>query len=304
MTAPDASAVIVGAPDVRLTALGEHRFEVATAARRFTVTADERQWESLRRAVTEIVPKLRRTLPLREQLAAEEMERLRPHLAQLATMGVLLRPGVPIDSAADLRLYAFIARRSTSADAIYAAVKRKPVQIAGDAEPAAAIRDVIAAQGLTLAGPGPGTGDAPPALSVAVSVGSQAALADANQRCCKDGLVLLPVLITARWARVGPWTVPGESACLRCLPPGDDAGGGAVAGAWLSGQPAFLHWLAGVVGHLALRAFVPMGADHPWGQVTTLEAATGEQASFRAWRDPYCEACARLAPVAQEWAEL
>ena len=47
-----------------------------------------------------------------------------------------------------------------------------------------------------------------------------------------------------------------------------------------------------------------MGPEHPWGQLTTLDAGTGEQRVVRAWRDPYCPVCARRAPVAQEWVEL
>jgi hypothetical protein len=296
----DVSTVVaVGAIDVELRTLGYRRFEVATGARRFVLAADESEWESLRRAVTEIVPKLSRSLPIREQLAGDETELLRPHVTQLTSMGVLLHPREAIDSTADLRLYSLIARRSPSPDDVYASVKGKTIQIVGPADATAVISEVVCAQGLSVE-----TDPAQPALTIVVSMGSESAVVDANERLCQQGASSLPVLIMSRRARVGPWTIPGESACLGCMPAGDDDMSGAVAGSWLTTQPGFLYWVGGLIAHLALRALIPIGAEHPWGQITTIDAVTAEQTTVRAWRDPYCPVCAQRRPTAQEWAEM
>jgi bacteriocin biosynthesis cyclodehydratase domain-containing protein len=298
MTDEDAAAVVaVGLPDVELRTLGDHRFELATPTRRFVLTADDRQWESLERAVTTIVPKLRRSLPLREQLGPAEVESLRPHLAQLTSMGVLIRPREPIGTAAEHRLYAYLSRRTTGPDDVYATLRRTPVQVGGDAATAEAIRQVLTGQGLTVAPSGRG------GLTVLVVRGDSDALADANRAACDTGDAFLPVLLMPRLARIGPWTRPGESACLACLPGTGDRAAGARAENWATTQPGFRAWLAGLIGHLTLRALVPAGTAHPWGTVTSLDPETGEQETNRAWRDPYCPVCAPRRPAAQEWIE-
>ncbi|MCW7944585.1 hypothetical protein AAW14_21880 [Streptomyces hygroscopicus] len=273
--------------------------------RKFVLKADDRQWESLRYVLAELVPKLRRSVPLREQVSRVEIERLAPYLKQLTSMGVLLRPCGGIDTDADLRLYSFVARRSAEPDEVFGRVKNKRIEIEGNGRMPAALADALSAQGLAVGE----RGGPEPALTVVVSHEDEAALGAANRRLCGRRRPWLPVLVTPRRVRLGPWTMPGESACPRCLAPGSAGSGGAreqraAQESWFTLQPGFVAWAGGVVAHMALRAFVPFGAEHPWGRITTIDAGTCEQTSLRAWRDPYCEVCAEHAPTAQEWVEV
>ena len=212
-------------------------------------------------------------------------------------MGVLLRPRCGVDTDAELGLYTFVARRTESPDEVFALVKEKRIAVPGDDPFGAELAAMLARQGLTV-------DDRDPALTVTVSCGDHERLEAENRRLCEEGRASLPVLFLPRRVRVGPWTRPGESACLRCLGPGGEDTPPTSPESWLSRQPGCAGWVGGLVTHLALHAFVPMGADHPWGRVTTLDVATGEQDSVRVWRDPYCADCAVPAAAAQAWVEV
>ena len=291
--------IAVGAVDTELTELGGGRFEIICGARRFVVEATGEQWTALRDVITAIVPKLRRSAPIGDQLDADELRAVRPYLKQLAAFGVVLFPRVDIDTPAQRRLYSFLARRSDEADRIYASIQRKTIEITGPAAVAEPIRDALSAQGLSVA-----DNAADPALTVVVSTADRDALMAANERNCRDGRSWVPILVTSRRVVLGPWTIPGESACLRCGPGQDLVPESTASGSWLTMQPGLLGWIAGLVAHNTLRAFVPMAADHPWGEVVTVDPATGQQFSHRAWRDPYCVDCAVRAPAAAEWVEV
>ncbi|AYA15578.1 hypothetical protein DCW30_23345 [Streptomyces alfalfae] len=60
----------------------------------------------------------------------------------------------------------------------------------------------------------------------------------------------------------------------------------------------------GLIAHLALRSLLPMGAEHAWGRVTTLDVSTGEPSSVTTRRDPFCPDCVTRAPAAREWVAL
>ncbi|THC51445.1 hypothetical protein E7X58_15065 [Streptomyces sp. A1499] len=57
----------------------------------------------------------------------------------------------------------------------------------------------------------------------------------------------------------------------------------------------------GLIAHPALRSLLPMGAEHAWGRVTTLDVSTGEQSSVTTWRGPFCPDCVTRALAAREW---
>ncbi|MER5970407.1 hypothetical protein ABT112_11845 [Streptomyces sp. NPDC002055] len=356
----DAAGDVVGATDVELTALGNSRFQIIAGARKFVVEAKGESGETLRHLLTEVVPKLNRTAPVREQLTAAEAERLRPHMKNLAAMGVLLQPRESIGSKAELRLYSFISRRTSSPDAVFASVRRD-ITLTGPSRVTDVLGEALRRQGLRVrdaadapdsedseagaagaagaarasgaAGADDRTGNTTPdGLTVVVSLADEAALHRAAHQLCAEHRPFLPVLVTPEQIRLGPWTMPGESACPRCSAPygaslGDTgvgtvadglAGDGATADdtprrtttpavahdSWPSLQPGCLVWAAGLTAQLTLRAFMPMGAEHPWGRIVTLDPVTCEQTSVRAWRDPYCACCATAGPVAQEWLEF
>ncbi|WKU48157.1 hypothetical protein Q3V23_31155 [Streptomyces sp. VNUA116] len=318
-TREDAAAeVLVGATDVEWTALGNSRFQLLAGPRRFVIEAEAEKAETLRHLVTEVVPKLRRTAAVREQLAAHEVERLLPYAKRLADMGVLLHPREPIDSDAELRLYSFIARRSAAPDKVFASVRR-PIAIDCPPRLADALTGALRRQGLRPRDAGP-AGDGPraatgaraadDALTIVGALADESALADATRELCRRGGPFLPVLVTSSRIRTGPWTLPGESACPHCtasyaLPATGTADATGLAhDSWNTLQSGCLEWAAGLIAHLALRALVPMGTEHPWGRVVALDPATGEQSSARLWRDPYCAVCATPGPLAQEWREV
>ncbi|MFF3763438.1 hypothetical protein ACFYYR_05035 [Streptomyces sp. NPDC001922] len=349
-----AGDVVVGATDVELTTLGNSRFEIIAGARKFVVEAKGESGETLRHLLTEVVPKLNRTAPVREQLTADEAERLRPHMKNLAAMGVLLRPRETIGSKAELRLYSFISRRTSSPDAVFASVRRD-ITLTGPSRVTDVLGEALRRQGLRVRdaaeAPDPASGaagaaevsaasgaagrtgnTAPDGLTIVVSLADEAALDQAAHQLCADRRPFLPVLVTPEQVRLGPWTMPGESACPRCTAPYEaslpDTGVSAVADglardgataddsprrattpavahdSWPSLQPGCLVWAAGLTAQLTLRAFMPMGAEHPWGRIVTLDPVGCEQTSVRAWRDPYCACCATAGPVAQEWLEF
>ncbi|MFJ6822871.1 hypothetical protein [Streptomyces niveus] len=307
-TSEPAEMVAVGAADVELRALGEGRFELLTGARKFVLRITDEQEKALSEIVTDILPKLFRTVPVREQVTAAEIELLAPYVKQLASMGVLLFPRQSIETVADLRLYSFIARRTAEADKVFGSVKAKRVTLTGPDRLTTVFAGPLRDQGLTVDGAGahPRTEtDTDAALTVAVSLGDEAGLDAINRRLCGEGRSWLPVLVTPGQLRLGPWTMPGESACPRCYgPPRPVADDLPATGSWLTLQPGFLGWAGGVLAHMTMRGFVPMGAEHPWGRITTIDAARCEQTSVRAWRDPYCAVCAPHAPARQEWAEV
>ncbi|WP_093168015.1 hypothetical protein [Sinosporangium album] len=268
------------------------------------------------RVLTETLPKLRRSVPLHEQISEKEIVALRPFLNQLMSLRLLLcpTPGT-VGSDADLRLFTFISRRTDRADEMFAAVKARRVQVVGPPEVTAAWTSALAAQGLSAVDHGqadlgvfaPGeSGDARRTGLTIVAAADEDMLTFANRRFCAQKRSWLPVLFTPDRIRIGPWTMPGESACYCCAVPAAEgrAEAGAVPSSWLTYQPACAAWAGGLIAYTVLRAFVPMGGEHPWGRVTTLDAARCEQVSRRAWRDPYCRDCAEEAPVTLTWAAL
>ncbi|MET9552020.1 hypothetical protein [Streptomyces sp. NPDC006645] len=297
--------VAVGATDVELRPLGEGRVELLVGAVKFVLRMTDEQKAALSEIVTGILPKLSRTVPAREQTTAAEIELLAPYVKQLASMGVLLFPRHTIGTAADLRLYSFIARRTDEPDKVFGSVKAKSVTLTGPDRLTTVFANLLRDQGLTVDAADARTGTADAALTVAVSLGDETELDDTNRRLCGEGRSWLPVLVTPDQLRLGPWTMPGESACPRCYgPPRPVPDDLPATGSWLTLQPGFVGWAGGVLAHMAMRGFVPMGAEHPWGRITTIDAARCEQTSLRAWRDPYCAVCAPYAPARQEWAEV
>ncbi|SER48144.1 bacteriocin biosynthesis cyclodehydratase domain-containing protein [Streptomyces sp. yr375] len=310
MTNVDATRdVVVGATDVEWKTLGNSRFEILVGARKFVVEAKGEKGEALRYVMADVVPKLRRTAAVREQLSAPEAERLLPYMEKLAAMGVLLYPKEPIGTEGELRLYSFIARRSAAPDGVFASVRRD-IGVTGPPRMADALGGALRRQGLRVR-----DGDAgDSALNVVVSLADEAVLRRTNRELCAAGRSFLPLLVTPRTIRIGPWTMPGESACLDCCAPYDTAttatatpaarDSGVAHDSWPTLQSGCLEWAAGLTAHLTLRAFMPQGAEHPWGRVVTLDPAACEQTSVRAWRDPYCASCASAGPTAQEWLEF
>ncbi|GGK33877.1 hypothetical protein GCM10010124_28020 [Pilimelia terevasa] len=314
----------MGATDVACAPAARGQVELRVGAARYVLRMAPEQVGPLRDVVAALVPRLRRSRPIDAQLKPAEVARIRPYVTQLVKLGVLLTPApgtAPVESEGDRRLYTFLARRVARPDPLFTSVKARPVALRGPAALTGPAAEALAAQGLTVA-PAAGPGD-DTALTVVFETGGPAGLRAANKGYCAAGAAWVPVLVDPRRVRLGPWIMPGQTACLRCLPadphrpPEDAAGDGrpapapgaapgdggpvGVADTWLTLQPGCVRWLAGLLSHLAFRTYVPMGDSHPWGRATTLDALTGEQASVAYWRDPYCPDCAPAGAVTDAW---
>lgn len=306
--------IAVGATDVTCTPTDDGRVALHAGARRFTLAMRPAQADRLRGVLTDIVPRLERSAPIAAQLGAADTERLRPYVPQLLKLGVLLTPApgtAPIASASDRQLYLFIARRTPEPGPVYDAVKRRRVDLRGPADLTAPTAQALRDQGIVVGDVAVDPAAVPTAetgLTVAFAVGEPAVLRDVNKRRCDAGAPWVPVLVGQRTVRIGPWTSPGESACLGCLPenPGapdtPDAPPQAAA-SWLTRQPGFVRWMAGLISHLTLRTFVPMAGFHPWGRASVLDSVTADQTSVRYWRNPYCPDCAAAAAVSDVWVQ-
>jgi hypothetical protein len=309
--------VAMAATDVEFLAHGPERCEIAVGPRTYSLSADRDALESLADVVMHVVPRMRQSVPVRRQLSSADAGRLAPFVERFRDMGILLFPdnGTTIEDEPARCLYSYICRRAEDPDRVFTALRAKRVHLSGPEQLVMVWSRLLTEQGLTVSATGadgaePGgaeRGAGVAALTVVASA-DEAALAAVNRSLCADRAPWLPVLFGPRRARIGPWVQVGQSACLRCFRPpvpGTERARRQGSGAgWATLQPGCLYWTGGLITHLALRALLPRGAEHPWGRVTTVDVVAGEQESVTAWRDPFCPDCARHAPAPQEWVAL
>lgn len=320
----DDSTVVVAAPDVGSEFL-DGRWRVTTAVRSVEVRLDAERSRAVRRVVRDILPRLDRALPLREQLGPGDVDRLAPLLEPLRSIGVLLLPtpaaATQIVDADTLGLYCYLARRSGDADAHFEQLRSRRIDVVGPPALVSAWSSSLRRQGLLVGADRAwdGSGEAPrpadAALTVVAVLSREASGADAahslsslNERWCRAGQRWVPALVTPKTIRIGPWTAPGQAACLGCAP----ASGGdrdarpvawSTATAWSTCQPGPVAWAGGLLTHQALRAFVPVAEHHPWGSETTLDTERLAQHTVRLWRDPHCLHCGTPGGRSQAWRE-
>ncbi len=332
----DDSTVVVAAPDVGSEFLDGRRWRVTTAVRSVEVRLDEERYRAVRRVVRDILPRLDRALPLREQLGPVDVGQLAPLLESLRSIGVLLFPTPPaatqIVDADTLGLYCYLARRSGDADAHFEQIRSRRIDVVGPPALVGAWSSSLRRQGLLVGADRAwdGSGEAPrpadAALTVVAVLSREASGADAdhslsslNERWCRAGQRWVPVVVTPKTTRIGPWTAPGQAACLGCAlasrgdrdatlrvpPPGRGARPVAwsTATAWSTCQPGPVAWAGGLLTHQALRAFVPIAEHHPWGSETTLDTERLAQHTVRLWRDPHCLHCGTPRGRSQAWRE-
>jgi bacteriocin biosynthesis cyclodehydratase domain-containing protein len=305
-----AQSAVLAAADVEFRAGGPGQCELAVGPRTYSLAMAPEVMASLADVVVRIVPELRRALPVGRQLGAAEIECLAPFAGRLREIGVLLSPGdrTVVDEEAARRLYTFICRRSAGdPDKTFAEVRARRVRVSAPPAVAGLWCHLLREQGLVADGDEDADSQGPADLTVVVSH-DDAALAAANQRLCAGRSASLAVMVRPHRFRIGPWVRVGESACLRCfvsMTSTSEAGRspGAPSG-WATYQPGSLSWVGGLVSHLALRALLPMSAEHPWGRVTTVDVVDVEQTSVTALRDPFCPDCAEHAPASREWVAL
>lgn len=313
----------MAATDVGLRMHGPGSCEIDVGPRTYALKADPDAVRQLTEALTQVVPRIRCSAPVRRQLSKDDARRLEPFAKRFREMGILLFPGekASVTDEPARRLYSYICRRTEEPDRVFADLRAKRIAVSGPKEVVSVWSPLLTEQGLSLAGHDPGlaghrpshvehdpglAGHGPshagpePALRIMAAC-DEASLAAANRRLCAEGTDWLPVLLGAQRVRIGPWVRVGESGCLRCHLPSQPPRSAPRPAGWATFQPGCLHWTGGLIAHLALRSLLPMGAEHAWGRVTTLDASTGEQSSVTTWRDPFCPDCATPAPAAREW---
>ncbi|WP_159047843.1 hypothetical protein [Streptomyces sp. WM6378] len=304
----------MAATDVGLRIRGPGRCEIDVGPRTYALTAEPDAVRQLADVLTQVVPTIRRSAPVRRQLSPDDARRLEPFVKRFRDMGILLFPGeeVRLDDEPGRRLYSYICRRSEDPDRIFAGLREKCIAVSGPEEVVSVWSPLLAEQGLSVTehgrditeyGPGPSApspSGSDPALRIVVAC-DEAGLAAANRQLCAEATDWVPVLFGAQRVRIGPWVRVGESGCLRCHLPARPTRQAFRPAGWATFQPGCLHWAGGLVAHLALRSLLPMSAEHAWGRVTTLDVSSGEQSSVTTWRDPFCPDCAAHAPAAREW---
>ncbi|WP_447041563.1 hypothetical protein [Streptomyces sp. DSM 118878] len=313
----------MAAADVGLRMRGPGSCEIDVGPRSYAVRADPDAVRQLATVLTRVVPGMRRSAPVRRQLSPDDARRLEPFVQRFRDMGILLFPGkeVSVTDEPGRRLYSYVCRRTREPDRVFADLRAKHIAMSGPEEVVSAWSPLLVEQGLSLAEQEMTPAGREPALRI-MAAHDGASLAAANRRLCAEGTDWLPVLFGAQRVRIGPWVRVGESGCLRChvpdlpglpeltdLPDRPDLPSATGRSAfhpagWATFQPGCLHWTGGLIAHLALRSLLPMGAEHAWGRVTTLDASTGEQSSVTTWRDPCCPDCATQASAAREWVAL
>lgn len=338
-TAVVADQILIGAADASICRAGDDKWRLSTAGRSVTVRMDPAAADGLARLVAGVLPLLDTALPLRALLSNDQLELLTPYLDLLVSTGLLLTPGSDptpiIGGPTDVQLYSYVSRRSPDPDRVYRLARAKRIAVHGPEHWVTAVVAGLREQGLTVtAGESwfPGD-DVPPAndVDLAVVIGTYAdpaaaeraeGLAGVNRAWAAAGLSWVPVVVRPTTVQLGPWTLAGDSACLGCLLGAGLPARGAVVGhsgsaatdfrpasvrseskGWTSSQPAALRWATGLLSHLMLRAFVPIGQYHPWGTVNVLDAERLEHSSIRVWRDPSCPDCGSLTPRLEEWIE-
>jgi hypothetical protein len=297
--------VAVAAADVEFLSSAADACEITVGPRTYSLAADRDTLRSLEEVVIQVVPRMQQSVPIGRQLSPAEAGRLAPFVQRFRDMGILLFPekDTAIEDEPARLLYSYICRRAADPDRVFTELRAKRIEVSGPERVVAVWSRLLAEQGLTVASAERPTGVA--ALSVA-AMRDEAGLVAMNQILCADRAAWLPVLFGPERARIGPWVRVGEAACLRCfVSPVPDADRSRKQGSgWVTLRPGCLYWIGGLIAQLALGGLLSMGAEHPWGRVTTVDAVTGEQTSVTAWRDPFCADCARHAPASQEWVAL
>lgn len=295
--------VLVAASDVEVRFDGGGgKCEIAVGPRAFSLAAGADSLDALAEVLWRVVPRLRRAAPAAEQLSAAEVAALEPYAERFREMGVLLSPedGVVIDDEPDRRLYSYVARRAEDPDRVFKSVQAKRVVLRGPENVVSVWARLLDEQGIQV-----DRANEEADLNIVVSSDEEVLMA-LNRALCTARRNWVPVVFSPRTVRIGPWVKTGESGCLRCFVPRDGTKGKerSARPGWATMQAGSLYWTGGLLTHLALNALLPMGAEHPWGRVTTVDVAAGEQSSVTTWRDPFCDDCGERSVPRREWVTL
>jgi len=313
------SGIAIYPTDIIFQEIEGGRHQITAGDRNYVIQTDTENARMLDNAINTVLPRLRADAPMREQLSLSEMDMLTPCIDQLKAIGVLLFPSREaadrIHTAEDVKIYTFCARQASDADAAFVGLKSQQIVLCSPNYLAENLLKPLQRQGFDVQC----HADAPTAVAAAASgaaadvvvlAASTSAwrLESMNAIFVRNHMRWVPVVYSPTIVQIGPWTAPGQTACLSCMgrtnaeePISESAFWNGAVASWLSLQPGALTWIAGLIAHLALHATVPFGEGHPWGRVTRVNVASWSQETFPVWRDPYCRVCAKSMPAIQEW---
>lgn len=309
MTTAGEPRSFVAAEDVAVAPVGQERLTVSTGTRTVTIAVDPDSAGTLMRVLTEIVPQLRRSQSFTEDLSPDQRRQIEPYLEDLLGIGVLLDAPPHITTDAERGLLTFLARRTADAKAAYLRAQEQHFQLIGPDEVVGRWAAAFDAQGLRLTPAGSDRADGAGRCTVIELIVDPGTLRERAAAHHAQGSSWVPVVLEPSRARLGPWTLPGETACPVCpatlhaqeaSPPRHGTGASA---SWLSRQPGAQEWIGGLLAHSALRIVAPAGPHGPWGQRFDLDLLRTEQTATTVWKDPFCPVCGPEPHPHRQWIE-
>lgn len=266
----------------------------------------------LTRLFEETLPKL--ALPATpEALGRGERELFLRLLPELERLGIVcaLDAAVARDlrSAADVRLYTFLARRSAQPSPWFKAAKTSPVEVVGPGALTAPLAGTLREQGLEVRVRAlglPGEAERPGRLIACATHDQLPFLRRLDRWAHATNTRWVPLVWWPNEVHAGPFVAPGETACLSCAAPGEEAPspGEDIPSrpAWASLRPGALSWVVGVTSELILQTVLPLGPHTPWGRRVTFRCGGPEMRPEQVWRRPDCATCGVVAPETFRWA--
>lgn len=304
MDKPQSTSPLVAASDVTFKRDDPSHIIITTGAKTYTLEAAPEQVDELRNILADIVPLLRDSESLARSLSPDQTKVLQPYVQDFVTMGVLLEAPQDIDTEAKRQFFTFLARRTSNANAAYKSAREQRFRFVGPDEPVRRWRTAFEEQGLAV--------DASEtAASICIELVVDAKyLPEISGKYHAAGSAWVPIVLTPTGATVGPWVIPGETACPVCS---ESLGGldtyfakpvvRGIKTSWLSLQAGSLAWIGGLLTHSALRVVAPAGPHSPWGRRIDLDFLRTEQERVFVWKDPYCAACGASPRPTRLWIE-
>lgn len=296
------TSFLIAASDTAFEVVDASHIAIMTGARTCTLESTPEQTKDLLDVLANIVPLLKESESLARDLSQPQRETLQPYIEDFIKLGVVLEAPPDIDTEAKRRLFTFLSRRANNAREIYAQARRQDFCISGPHQFIEPWRSAFEAQGLSIQ-----PSKTPDSISLEL-VTNAAEIPRLSKQHHSAGTAWAPLVLNPTGASIGPWVIPGETACPLC--PELAVTGSQPAGppqdansSWLSLQTGPLSWVGGVLTHLALRVVAPVGPHSPWGRRIDLDFLRTEQKTVSVWKNPFCAVCGPTSRPQRVWSE-
>lgn len=297
------SSPLIAANDVDFETTDKCHIRITSGTKSYTLKGTPEQIAELKVILTDILPLLRRSESLISDISLEQFETLQPYVLELLRMSVLLKSPKGINTEAKRNLFTYLARRTTNASSVYKRAREQQFRIIGPSEPVERWRLDFERQGLSV-----NTSDADGSIHLEV-VSDEETLREQSEYYHAARISWAPVIIGPTRASLGPWVIPGETACPICPEAFDGLKStmirpeGSAKASWLSRQSGSLTWISGLLTHAALRIVAPAGPHSPWGRRIDIDFLRAEQETVSVWKNPYCPVCGPSPHPTRLWVE-